>query len=271
MNRTFVIAEAGSCHDRSMAKAFALIAAAAIAGADAVKFQFWSSADVLARRRRVPDEYRSIYHRYAVPAHWLFFLKAQCDQVGIEFMCSTYLPQDVAVVAPLVKRFKISSFEAGDGEFARAHNAFMEGRELIVSLGMNGDPDRWIGHRGVRLLHCVSAYPAPPEAMNLRVFLGDWGEPCDPAPTPFAGLSDHSRHPWMGALAVASGAEILETHLRLHDTDPQNPDYATAFTPAEFAGYVQNVRFAERVMGDGVKALQACEREMAHYRVGGTS
>ena len=83
------------------------------------------------------------------------------------------------------------------------------------------------------------------------------------------GLSDHSRHRWMGALAVAAGAEIIEAHLRLDDTDPENPDFATAFTPAEFADYVRNIRFAEAALGDGQKRLQDCERPMAEYRVRG--
>jgi N,N'-diacetyllegionaminate synthase len=273
--KTLVIAECGSCHDGDFKKALRLVEAARAVGASVAKFQFWSDANRLADRRKVPESYRAIYRRYQMISPWLPALAEACaarsdDTRGkrpIEFMCSTYLPEDVATVAPYVKRFKIASFEAGDEELAIAHAPFLQSRSLIVSLGMNGNHRRWELAPNVQVLHCVSAYPAPPEAMNLGVLGGDWGEPYDPSPSPFVGLSDHSRHPWMGALAVAAGAEIIEAHLRLNDTDPENPDFATAFTPTEFGEYVKNIRFAEQVMGDGEKKLQACEEPMAQYRV----
>lgn len=274
LNRTLVIAECGSCHDGELRKALQLIEAARDGGADAAKFQFWSSADRLADRRHVPDRYRDIYRRYQIAPTWLPVLKEACDArshwtVGlrpIEFMATTYLPEDIFTVAPFVKRFKVASFEAQDSVFIHTHPG---DRDILVSLGMADSIPRHLAaaDRAIQLLHCVSAYPAPAEAMNLAVFQRDWGESFDPSPSPFVGLSDHSRHPWMGALAVAAGASILEVHIRLDKTSAANPDYVTAFTPSEFADYVRNVRFAERVKGSGAKRVQPCEAEMAQYRV----
>jgi N,N'-diacetyllegionaminate synthase len=270
MARTFVIAEAGTTHDGDIVQAYALIDAAAAAGADVCKFQFWSDADALADRRRVPEHYREIYRRYQMPAEWLRKLHHHAGDAGVELMVTTYLPQDVATVAPFVKRFKIASFEAEAIDLGYAHVPFLtEDRTVIVSLGMDGNPNtvprglRGAGYSSwymrARFLHCVSAYPSPPEAMSLWLLRDEeWS---------FAGLSDHSRHPWMGALAVAAGAEIIEAHLRLVKTDPGNPDYATAFTPSEFADYVAHIRFAERVIGDGKKRVQPCELEMSAYKV----
>jgi len=264
--RTLVIAEAGSCHDGEMWKAAQLVDVAHQVGADIVKFQFWSNANRLADRRAVPAQYREIYRRYQMPARWLQYLSIKARDVGIELMCTVYLPEDVAVVAPYVQRFKVASFEALDEEFIVAHARF--GKPVILSTGMMTAIDLqrfWGPGPDFKLLHCVSAYPAPPEAMNLGGIGGNWWE----EHSPFSGLSDHSRDVRVGGLAVAAGAEIIEAHLRLNDTDPENPDFATAFTPAEFAEYVRNIRFAELVMGDGEKKLQACEREMAQYRVKG--
>ncbi len=273
--RTFVIAEAGSCHDRELPKALDLAIAARDAGADAVKYQFWSSADRLAERRRVPDHYREIYRRYAIPFGWIPTLATSCELRGLEFMCSVYLPEDVARIAPFVKRFKIASFEAEDEELLAAHVPFLEGRQMVVSLGMNGAPNfmRSIPYRladVIRPLHCVSAYPAPIEALNLALL--DW-EPDgsdDACPNGFDGFSDHSDPAltWTGAIAVAAGAQIIEAHLRLESTDQGNPDAPHAMMPAQFADYVRNIRFAETCLGDGLRQLQACEREMAQYRVG---
>lgn len=272
--RTLVIAECGASHDGDFVKAQRLVDAARDVGADVAKFQFWSSADRLADRRRVPEHYREIYRRYQMPESWLRFLKARCDAYGIEFMATCYLPEDVAVVAPFVKRFKVASFEAGDEAFIAAHQPFQGNheREIVVSHGMGST---WMDRRWfapVRHLHCVSAYPARIESLNLGVLREGWCEDMVdrwPDRSVWDGFSDHSapEFTWTGALAVAAGAEIIEAHLRLDDTDPANPDAPHAMTPRQFTEYVANIRFAEACLGDGMKRLQSCEAECLKYRV----
>lgn len=284
MNRVLVIAEIGSCHDGSLMRACALVHAAKECGADIVKAQYWSSADRLADRRRVPPYYREIYRKYQMHRHWLDVLKAGADQEGLEFMCTTYLPEDVAVIAPYVNRFKVASFEAGDREFVAAH--VEHDKPVIISTGMRGVDDmralsddcfelwpdgRWAAIREdrVTVMHCVSSYPCPIDQVNLNalrfLYLGIRTKHSGLA---VRGFSDHTRHTLTGAVAVGAGAHVIEAHLRVETTLPSNPDYAAAFSPFEFAQYVENIRFAERAMGDGEKKLQVCEQEMAQYRVG---
>lgn len=269
MSKVEVIAEIGSCHDGNLWKAHRLIDAAIAAGADAVKGQFWSSADALADRRCVPDVYREIYRRYRIPVAWLSLFSGQCAKAGVEWMCTAYLPRDVSTVAEYCQRFKVASFEANAADLLCAHRTWRRaGREVVVSLGMGGDVFKAMEGLGgwhlpgrVQFLHCVSAYPAPLEAMQLSVLPSGGGHNL------LVGLSDHSRQVDMGALAVAAGAEIVEAHIRLDDTDPDNPDYATAFSPHEFAEYVALIRRAETIMGDGVRRQQPAEQAMAAYRV----
>lgn len=268
----YVIAECGSCHDGDLNKALELIWQARRVGANAVKFQYWSDADALADRRRVPQYYRDVYERYALPTVWLPALAARAEKFGLDFMCTTYLPQDVALIAQYVKHFKIASFEAGALDLFDAHLPFLQNgdRWLIVSLGMGAEPLDWdvsgwnklahsaLHHRVMRYLHCVSAYPAPPESLRLsRINYLD-------------GFSDHSAPSltWTGALAVAAGARIIEAHLRVH-SNVQNPDYAHAMIPEQFIDYVANIRFAERCVGDddNIARMHAVEAEMAQYRV----
>ena len=82
-----------------------------------------------------------------------------------------------------------------------------------------------------------------------------------------AGYSDHTHDVLTGALAIAAGARILEVHFRLNDTDPANPDYATALSPGQLKDYISLVRKAELMMGDGIKRPQPAEAEMMKYRV----
>ena len=133
----FLIAEAAGTHDGSYEKAERLIALAAAIRAQACKFQWCSSPDRLAARRHAP-EYLAAYRTLAFQRDWFPLLKRACEDRGIEFMCTVYLPEDIAVVAPYVKRFKIASFEATDAHFIALHAEF--GKPLIVSLGMAGRP-----------------------------------------------------------------------------------------------------------------------------------
>lgn len=250
--KTFVIAEAGSCHDGSLEQAYRLIATAKEAGADACKFQFWSDAARLATRRRAPA-YQPLYEKYRVPRDWLDDLKTWCDAAGLEFMCTVYLPEDVPVIAPYVARFKIASFEADDLDFIAAHVPY--DKPILVSTGMSSETPH--PYWKVKYLHCVSAYPTPIDEANLAVLR-------DPG---FVGFSDHTADTLTGAFAVCASASILEVHFRLDDTDTANPDYVTALDPAELAQYVRYVRLAERLLGSPVKRIQPSEAAMVPYKV----
>jgi sialic acid synthase SpsE len=252
--KTFVIAEAGSCHDGIYEKAVDLINVARDAGADACKFQYWSDAGRLAQRRQAA-KYLPIYAQYQMPRQWLSSLSIECHRRGLEFMCTTYLPEDIAVVEPYVRRFKIASFEAGDTEFIKEH--FKYGKPTLVSTGMNAAPP--IGP--IILLHCVSAYPTPIDEANLAAIrLEGYGRA-------YEGFSDHTASVYAGAFAVCAGARIVETHIRLDSTSVTNPDAATALLPDAYTEYVHLIRTAERMLGDGQKRLMPCEADMAQYKV----
>jgi N-acetylneuraminate synthase len=258
VTRTFVIAEIGSCHDGSLDKAYRLVEAAKDCGANAAKFQYWSSAERLAERRNAA-EYLPIYLKYQMPRDWLEKLKKRCDSVGVEFMCTSYLPEDIATVEPYVKRFKIASFESGDSEFVLAHLPFH--KEIIASVSGGGP----MPVTGKRLL-CVSAYPCPLDQLELSRIL-QWDE----RGSDYDGLSDHTTSVLTGALAVAAGAEIVEKHVRLVRTDDRNPDYEHSLPCDEdvfvFHDYVENIREAEKAMGDGKKGPMPCEEAMLKYKV----
>lgn len=290
---TYVIADIGSCHDGDLALLLKAPAAAKAAGCDAIKYQWVSDPEAMAARRgaALADGYAPIYRRFLNwPKEWHENIAARCAEVGIDYMCTTYLAEDIAVVAPHVARFKVASFEAMDLGFIAAHVGYA--KPLIVSTGMLDlsevytliDCRNWPGayqaeRRGlinefmkmrIDLLHCVSAYPTPGCWLNLAVlrlrFSGD-GSTDDFV---FDGFSDHSdpSDTWTGALAVAAGASIVEAHLRLFDTDPENPDFAHAMTPTQFKEYVEHIRYAEvRVGTSSGRALQDCEQAMARYRV----
>jgi sialic acid synthase SpsE len=103
------------------------------------------------------------------------------------------------------------------------------------------------GSDQICLLQCASAYPAPPELMNLRsmaTMRASFGVP--------VGLSDHTLGVHVSVAAVALGASIIEKHYTLDRSLP-GPDHPFAIEPDELAMLVSQSRDIEAAMGDGRK------------------
>ena len=271
MARTLVIAEAGSSWRigsktiRHVEYAKKCIRIAKDAGADICKFQWVSDSRLMEKRRNVP---LGTYTILAWPKPWLNILAAECESVGIEFCCTAYLAADVAIIAPFVKRFKIASLEAMDFELFDACER--QRKPILMSCGAMSyeELDGVVSSIGscateIKLLHCMAAYPAPINQMNLGVFRSQYGSPF----TSLDGLSDHSGDLLTGALAVACGAEIIEVHFRLDETRPTNPDYGHSHSPTRLKVYIENIRKGELMLGDGVKKIEECEQPMRMHRV----
>ena len=281
----FIIAECAATWrfgNDHLANAKRLIEAVKSCGADAAKFQWTSSAVRIAERRHAP-EYLAAYERLQFPREWLGALKRMCDEAGIEFMCTVYLPEDIAVIAPLVKRFKVSSFESTDRAFLSAHEKYE--KDVIASSSGEATPlARTVGESWwLKTLLCVSAYPAPTEQMNLRRLL-PYSDSILGLSYDYAGLSDHTTSVLTGAVAVGAGAEIIEKHVRMNGTPSSDPDRETAMeaeclscdgqgewgcegAPRCFRQYVRLIREAERMMGTGEQGAMECEKAMMRYRV----
>jgi sialic acid synthase SpsE len=233
MRYPYIIAEAGSCHEGQVERALSLVYMAKHADADAVKFQYWSSPERMRERRHTGWP---AYEQGSVKAEWFPLLHKVAKDIGLDFMCTAYLPEDVAEVAKWVDMFKVSSFENQDRDFLREHVGY--GKPMVVSLGMGGT-FVYTGEVPTYYLACTSAYPCPPEEAALRAV---WG---------VHGYSDHTRLALTGALAVAAGAKILEVHFRLEDTKPECPDYCVALSPTELGEYVEGARLAALMYGTG--------------------
>ena len=105
------------------------------------------------------------------------------------------------------------------------------------------------------LLKCTSAYPAPPEEMNLRTI----PHLAEAFNVPI-GLSDHTLDIAVPVAAVALGACIIEKHFTL-SRDMPGPDSAFSLQPDEFKAMVEGVRTTEKALGK--VRYEPTEREKA--------
>ena len=258
--RVFVIAEAGTTPGGKLETMRRMIGAGAKAGADAVKFQWCSNPEKLCQRRNAP-EYLETYRLLAFDPAWHLALWRECEEQGVKYMATGYLPEDIRTLALFVHAFKVASFEACDRAFIRRH--YLYDRPVFISTGMCDESElAWLlsqrkRHPQVKLLHCVTAYPAPTNELNLAAI-----RQCG-----LDGYSDHSGRPSTGALAVAAGARIIEVHFRSQDADPIHPDFPHSLDEGQLGEYIASIRDVEEMLGDGVKRVMPSEEPLLRFRV----
>lgn len=257
---TYIVAEMSANHNQDFDQAVKIIEAAKNAGADAIKLQtyrpdtltidcdgeYFQIKGTLWDGRTLYD----LYNEAHMPWDWQPKLKAVAEEIGIDFFSTAYDPLAVDFLEDLgVPVHKVASFEIVDipliVKMART------GKPLIISTGM-ATPEEIeeavraahnAGATQIALLKCTSAYPAPPEEMNLRTIphlAKSFHLP--------AGLSDHTLGIAVPVAAVALGACIIEKHFTLSRTAP-GPDSAFSLEPHEFKAMVEAVRTTEKALG----------------------
>lgn len=268
----FVIAEIGVNHNGDPTLARQLIDAAVEAGTDAVKFQTFKAESLTTRAASMAAYQKQnlgtdgsqaeMLRRLELANESLVTLKAHAEAAGVVFLSSPFDIESAVFLRDLgVPAFKIGSGELTNHPFLAGLSGF--GVPMLVSTGMATldeveDADRVIRAHGsppTAWLHCVSAYPAPAEAANLRAM--DTLRLALGGPV---GMSDHSMGDEVTLAAVAGGARVIEKHLTL-SREMDGPDHAASLEPAEFRAMMLRIRAVESAMGDGVKRPAACETD----------
>jgi N,N'-diacetyllegionaminate synthase len=242
----FIIAEAGVNHNGSITDAHKLVMVAKQGGANACKFQLFDPVKL-----EPPGPRRDMLAGLTLTRPEHAALKAQCDAIGLEYLCTPFDVESLEFLVRLgVKRLKISSGQYGNTALLLA--AHRSRLPVIVSTGMLTQAEIFeadLMTDRATWLHCLSAYPAPPGDMNLRAMTR--------LPEPY-GLSDHTLGNTAAIAATALGASVIEKHITL-DRTLEGPDHHMSTEPDEFALYVKAIRECEAMLGDGVKRLTPSE------------
>jgi N-acetylneuraminate synthase len=122
------------------------------------------------------------------------------------------------------------------------------------------DTLRTAGTTELALLKCVSAYPAPPEAMNLKTI----PHLAEAFSVP-AGLSDHTLGITVPVTSVALGGTIIEKHMTM-SRDIPGPDSPFSLEPHEFRQMVDAVRIAEKAVGQVTYGVGPSELKSRAFR-----
>ncbi|GAA5495482.1 pseudaminic acid synthase [Rubritalea halochordaticola] len=257
----YIIAELSANHGQKIDNALALVKVAKDAGADAIKLQTYRANTITIDcdtepfmiRKGTSWEGRRLYDLYEeahTPWEWHQAIFEEAAKHGLHCFSSPFDDTAVDFLENLnAPAYKIASFEIVDhGLIARCAATK---KPMIISTGMASKEEiaeavqvaRDNGCTQLALLKCVSAYPAPPEEMNLST-IADLQQSFD-CP---AGLSDHTLGTTIPVAAATLGASIIEKHFTLRRADG-GPDSHFSLEPHEFKDMVSSVRAAQSAIG----------------------
>lgn len=274
----FIVAEMSGNHNQDFNRALKIIDEAVKAGADAVKLQTYT-ADTLTidsdkEHFQVKidnawqgDTLYKLYQKAHTPWEWQEKLKEYGEKKGLVVFSAPFDKTSVDFLEKMnIPLYKIPSPEIVDIPFLKRVGqtkkpvvmsrgmASLEEIELAVkTLKDNGCPE-------IAILHCVSAYPAKIEEMNLLT-IPDIAERFGV----IAGLSDHTLSLLPAIIATALGAKIIEKHFTLERAD-KGPDSAFSLEPSEFKTMVGLVRKTEKTMGKVNYQLTEGEKPIVAFR-----
>ncbi len=275
----FVIAEMSGNHNQSLDRAFAIIDAAAKAGANAVKLQTYTpdtmtiqsagglfsidDEDSLWKGRNLYDLYKEAH----TPWEWHAPLFEYAQKKGLIIFSTPFDETAVDFLEELnVDAYKIASFENTDVPLLK--KVASTGKPVIMSTGLAtlSDLDNAVtvlrnnGCKDLVLLKCTSTYPATPENTNLLTI-----PHLQQMFNCHVGLSDHTMGIGAAVASVALGARVIEKHFTLNRADG-GVDSAFSIEPAELESLVIESERAYLSLGKIQYGIQDVEKKSLRFK-----
>jgi N-acetylneuraminate synthase/N,N'-diacetyllegionaminate synthase len=267
-SKVIIIAEAGVNHNGDFDNAKKLIFAAAMAGADYVKFQTFK-ADKLVSRDAKKAEYQKanlkedgdtqyeMLKKLEMSEGWHYDLIKYANECGIKFLSTGFDEGSIDFLDSLnIDLFKVPSGEITNKPYLE-HIA-KKGKPIVISTGMSNLQEikealdvlqnNQVAKNQITILHCNTEYPTPMQDVNLlamNTIKNELGVK--------VGYSDHTLGIEVPIAAVALGAVLIEKHFTL-DRNMVGPDHLASLTPDELKQMITSIRNIEKALsGSGIK------------------
>jgi N-acetylneuraminate synthase len=260
----FFVAEIGINHNGDVGLAKKLVAAAAGAGVDAIKFQKRTvgvvySAEELARPRESPygETNGDLKHGLEFGQEEYEEIDAFCRSIGIPWLASCWDEGSVDFIDQFDPPcYKVASPSLTDD--ALLEHVRTKGRPIVLSTGMSSVEQidhavDVLGTDDLIITHTTSTYPSRIDELNLRVI----PRLAERYRVP-VGYSGHEVGLGPTLAAVVLGACIVERHVTL-DRAMWGSDQAASVEPHGIAHLIKDIRAWERARGDGEKRVYESE------------
>ncbi|QQG45429.1 MAG: N-acetylneuraminate synthase family protein [Candidatus Sungiibacteriota bacterium] len=269
---TFVIAEVGNNHNGEMELARKSVISAALAGADAVKFQRRRlnevfTQDLLSKPQTHSTSLGKTYGEYRqkleLSDEQFSELKNIAHSLGLAFFVTAFDLKSAESLAHIgMDCWKIASFDVNNRPLLEFVAKI--GQPVFMSTGMADQEEMdeavntILKHSNQLIIkHCVSIYPTPDEDLNIGAITA-MRERYRPLPV---GYSGHEVGFVPTIAAVTLGAASVERHFTLDKALP-GPDHSTvSLDPLEFTEMVKQIRRIERAVKD--REVRLHDREIS--------
>jgi len=263
-----IIAEIGINHNGSLKAALQLVDLAIKSGAQIIKHQTHVVEDEMSSEAKkiIPGNSKKSIYR---------IIKECSLSEKDEYKLMTYVrsKKRVFISSPFsrkavdrLEKFGVPAYKIGSGEcnnYPLVEYIAKKNKPIILSTGMNTISSIRPAVKILKkykiphiLLHCTNIYPTPPKLVKLDAML----ELKKNFKNTFYGLSDHTSNIYCSIGAMAMGAKLIEKHITLNNK-MKGPDHKASLNLSDFKKMVTSIRKFEKMIGDGVKKLQNCEKE----------
>ena len=267
----FIIAEGGINHNGRLDLALKLVDAAADADADAIKFQTWTTSELVTMEAEMAEYQKKNLGKTTSQAKMLqkvelkekYFpaILKRATERGLILLSS---PHGGFSAVDRVQKLGLPAFKIASGDTVNypvlAHAA-KYGTPMILGTGMCTMTElkesirvmRRAGNDKIVMLHCTTNYPTPFDEVNMRAMLTMMKKL-----GVLIGYSDHTMGHQVATMAVTLGACCIEKHLTL-DKNMEGSDHKASSEPREFKEMVQAIRDVEVVLGSFKKGPNPSE------------
>jgi len=268
---TFIIAEVGANHNGNLELAKKSIDAAINCGVDAVKFQTYTTNELLSNTTgivvygkegaEVSETVQEMFDKVTLRREFHKEIYDYAKNKGLICFSTPFSIEGVAFLENLNNPiYKIASSDVNYADMLEAIG--QTNKPVILSTGKCtlGDLDLAIdllnksGTEQLCLLHCIANYPSKMEHMNLNVIksLKQMYPDC------IIGFSDHSMGITASLGAVCLGAKVIEKHFTI-DNNLDGPDHWFSMDPTDMTNLVTEIRNLELAFGTSRKKLNINE------------
>lgn len=242
----YVIAEIGVNHDGKVSRALELTDAAADAGADAVKLQYFETDRLMSKAAKLAAYQKNagetdpiaMLRRLELTLDEMALVVNRAHERGIHAIVTVFSTELVEQAETLAwDAYKTASPDIVNKPLLE--RLAETGKPMIVSTGASTLDEvvravGWLDSVRDRLavLQCVSSYPAPDAALGgIRAIAQATNLP--------VGYSDHTTHRRHADLPVCLGSCVLEKHIT-DDRTRHGPDHRASLPVWQLSEYVES-------------------------------
>ena len=263
---TFIVAEVGANHNGDLELAKKSIDAAVECGVDAVKFQTYTTEELLSHKEaivtigqngEITQTLKELFDNVTLKREIHKEIYDYAKSKGLICFSTPFSVEGVAFLEELDNPiYKIASSDVNYVDMLEVIGATKKpvflstGKCTLPEMDMAIELLQKSGTTDLCLLHCIANYPSKMENMNLNVIK----TLKQMYPEFIIGFSDHSLGITASLGAVCFGAKIIEKHFTI-DKNLDGPDHWFSMDPNDMKNVVIGIRHLEVAFGTQRKIL----------------